>query len=152
IERRNKRNLRFQSAQQSTNVTASNYLDQERTLIFNLRNAFVQTLQAKAVLANAQENLAYWDRELDVNRTRYKAGDIALVDLNRLEVQRFQFESDLETASVNLRTAKIQLRQLLNDTTSLEQFDVTGPFDYNPKLMPLEEFRTAALDSRPDLK
>src|SRR5437879_4619845 len=49
IERGNKRNLRLESARQSTEIQASTYLDQERSLIFNLRNAFVQTLQAKSV-------------------------------------------------------------------------------------------------------
>jgi cobalt-zinc-cadmium efflux system outer membrane protein len=51
-ERRHKRELRLQSAKESTNIVASTYLDQERNLLFNLRNAFVQTLQAKAVLEN----------------------------------------------------------------------------------------------------
>jgi len=152
IERGDKRNLRFESAKQGTEITASTYLDQERSLIFNLRTAFVQTLQAKAVLGNARENLAYWDRELNVNRTRFDAGDIAQVDLNRLEVQRFQFESDLEAATVNLDTAKIQLRQLLNDSTPIAQFDVTGPFDFAERLVSLEEFQRAALETRPDLR
>jgi cobalt-zinc-cadmium efflux system outer membrane protein len=152
IERGDKRNLRFQSARQSTEITASTYLDQERGLVFTLRSAFVQTLQAKAVLGNARENLEYWDRELMLNRTRFSAGDLAQVDLNRMEVQRFQFESDLEAATVSLRTAKIQLRQLLNDTTPIERFDVTGPFDYADQVLPLEEFRNAALEARPDLK
>jgi len=152
IERGNKRNLRYEAAKQSTAVAASNYLDQERNLLFTLRSAFVQTLQAKAILQNAQENLAYWDRELMVNRTRLNAGDIAQVDLSRLQLQRFQFESDLENATVNLQTAKIQLRQLLNDNTPLERFDVTGPFDYAPRLAPLEEFEQAAIETRPDLK
>ena len=83
----------------------------------------------------------YWDRELEVNRTRFKAGDLAQVDLNRLELQRVQFESDFETATVNLRTAKIQLLMLLNDRTPIEQFDVTGPYDFTDELRPLEEFR-----------
>jgi len=121
-------------------------------LLYNLRSAFVQTLQAKAVLQNAKENLNYWDRELDVNRTRFKAGDLAQVDLNRLELQRVQFESDFETAFVNLRTAKIQLLMLLNDRTPLEQFDVTGPFDFTEQLSALEEFRNGALAERPDFK
>ena len=69
----------------------------------------MQLLQAKAVLQNAKENLDYWDRELEVNRKRFKAGDLAQMDLNRLELQRVQFESDFETAMVNLRTSKIQL-------------------------------------------
>ena len=151
-ERGHKRELRLESARKSTDISASTYSDQERTLLFNLRNAFVQTLQAKVVRQNARENLDYWDRELSVNRTRFRAGDMAQVDLNRLELQRIQFESDLETATVNLRTAKIQLLTLLNDRTPIEQFDVIGPFDFSDTLMPLEEFRTIAMAERPDLK
>jgi outer membrane protein, heavy metal efflux system len=151
-ERRHKRELRLESAKKSTDIAAATYSDQERNLIFNLRNAFVQTLQAKAVLQNAKENLGYWDHELDVNRTRFNAGDLSLVDLNRLELQRVQFESDYQTAMVNLRTAKIQLLMLLNERTPIEQFDVNGPFDYSEELRPLEEFRNIALESRPDLK
>jgi cobalt-zinc-cadmium efflux system outer membrane protein len=151
-ERDRKRELRRDQARQNTAISESTYLDQERSLVFNLRSAFVQVLQAKAVLANATDNLAYWDRELDVNRTRFKAGDLAQVDLNRLELQRVQFESDFETATVNLRTAKIQLLMLMNDRTPIERFDVTGPFDFADELMPLEDFRKIALDTRPDLK
>ncbi len=151
-EREHKRELRRDQAKASTTVAESTYLDQERSLIFNLRNAFVQALLAKAVLRNATDNLSYWDRELEVNRTRFKAGDIAQVDLNRLELQRVQFESDFETALVNLRTAKIQLLTLMNDRTPIERFDVTGTFDFREELRPLEDFRTMALDTRPDLK
>lgn len=151
-ERLHKRELRRDSAKETTAVAESTYRDQERGLIFNLRSAFVQVLQAKAVLENAQDNLSYWDRELGINRTRYGAGDLALVDLNRLILQRIQFESDYETALVNLRTAKIQLLQLLNERTPIEQFDITGSFDYQNELKKLEDFRNIALESRPDLK
>jgi cobalt-zinc-cadmium efflux system outer membrane protein len=151
-ERQHKRELRLEAAKKTTDVTASAYTDQERNLIFNLRSAFVQTLQAKAVRENAKENLTYWDRELEVNRTRFRAGDLAQVDLDRLELQRVQFESDYETAIVNLRTAKIQLLMLLNDRTPIEQFDVSGPYDYSDDLIPMQEFRTLALATRPDLK
>jgi cobalt-zinc-cadmium efflux system outer membrane protein len=151
-ERQHKRELRRDQAKESTAIAESTYLDQERNLVFNLRNAFVQVLQAKAVLQNAQENLAYWDRELDVNRLRLSAGDLAQVDLNRLELQRVQFESDYETAIVNLRTNKIQLLMLLNDRTPIERFDVSGPFDFTDELRPLPEYRNIALEARPDLK
>jgi cobalt-zinc-cadmium efflux system outer membrane protein len=67
-------------------------------------------------------------------------------------LQRVQYESDLQTAEVNLRTAKIQLLMLLNDRTPVEQFDVTGPFDFSNQILPLDEFRKIALDTRPDLK
>ena len=151
-ERNHKRELRRDAARQSTSVAESTYSDQERSLLFNLRGAFVQLLQAKAVLENAKQNLEYWDKELGINRRRYNAGDLALVDLNRLELQRVQFEADFETAMVNLRTAKIQLLMLLNDRKPIEQFDITGPYDFQERLLPLEEYRTVALEARPDLK
>ena len=53
--------------------------------------AFVQVLQQKAVVAAARENLDYYDRVLAVSRDRLKVGDIAQVDLDRLELQRVQF-------------------------------------------------------------
>jgi cobalt-zinc-cadmium efflux system outer membrane protein len=114
--------------------------------------AFIQTLQEKAIFDLAKENLSYYDHLLDVNRERYKAGAIAQVDLDRLELQRVQYESDLQTAEVNLRTAKIQLLALLNDRTPVEQFDVTGPYDFSTQIASLEEVRQMALDARPDLK
>ena len=151
-ERQHKRELRRDTARQSTVVAQSQYTDQERNLTFNLRSAFVQMLQAKAVLQNARENLEYWDHELEVNRTRFEAGGLSRADLNRMKLQRVQFESDFETAMVNLRTAKIQLLMLLNDRIPIEQFDVAGPFDFTAELKPLEEFRKVALETRPDLK
>ena len=63
-----------------------------------------------------------------------------------------QFESDFETATINLRTAKIQLLMLLNDPTPIERFDVTGTYDFSDRLMTMQEFRNVALESRPDLK
>ena len=151
-ERRHKRELRLESAQKATGIAISSHSDLERSLLFNLRGAFVQTLQQKAVLDLAKENLGYYDHVLGVNRERYKAGAIAQVDLDRLELQRVQYESDLQTAIVALRTAKIQLLTLLNDRTPVEQFDVTGPFDFSAQLLPLEDVRQAAVQTRPDLK
>jgi len=53
---------------------------------------------------------------------------------------------------VNLRTAKIQLLALLNDRTPIEQFDVTGPYDFAEQALLLEDLRNQALAARPDLK
>ncbi|HKN75634.1 MAG TPA: TolC family protein [Candidatus Acidoferrum sp.] len=151
-ERQHKRELRRDSAQDATKIAVSSQADLERNLLFNLRSAFVQALQGKAVLELAKENLVYYDHVININRERYKAGDIAQVDQDRLELQRVQYESDLQTAEVNLRTAKIQLLALLNDRTPVEQFDITGPFDFSGQIAPLDDVRQAALDGRPDLK
>jgi len=151
-ERDHKRELRLESAQKATAIAQSSHADLERGLLFNLRTAFVSTLAAKAVVQLAGENLAYYDHVLDISRERFKVGDIAQLDLDRLELGRLQYESDLESAEVNLRTAKIQLLTLLNDRTPVEQFDVTGSFDFVDQLASRDEFRQIAMDTRPDLK
>src|ERR1700719_4122817 len=151
-ERQHKRELRLESAKKATLIAESSHANLQRTLLFNLRAAFVATLQAKAVLQLAKDNLAYYDRVLEISRTRFDAGDIAQIDLDRLELQRVQYESDLQAAEESLENAKIQLLTLLNDRTRIEQFDVTGPFDFSDQLMPRDEFRKIAFDTRPDFK
>ena len=151
-ERDHKRELRTDSAKQGTAIAISNQNDLLRTLNYSLRAAFVETLQAKAVLALTKENLAYYDHVLDLSRDRFHAGDIAQVDLDRLELGRVQYEQDNETADVNVRTAKIQLLQLLNDRTPVDQFDVTGPYEFSDALQPLDQYHQAAIAGRPDLQ
>ncbi len=151
-ERDHKRELRTDSAKQATTIAVSNQNDLIRTLGYTLRSAFVQTLNAKAVLALTKENLAFYDHVLDISRDRFKAGDIAQVDLDRLEIGRVQYEQDNETADVNVRTSKIQLLQLLNDRTPVDQFDVTGPYEFADALQPLDQYHQLALTGRPDLQ
>jgi len=151
-ERAHKRELRTESAKKATAIGVSQQNDLERGLLFDLRSAFVQTLQAKAVLQVSKDNLEYYDHVLKISRDRFQAGDIAQIDLDRLELQRVQYESDMQTAEVNLRTSKIQLLMLLNDRTPVEQFDVVGVFDFNDQIDALDSYRQIALDTRPDLK
>jgi cobalt-zinc-cadmium efflux system outer membrane protein len=151
-EREHKRELRLQSAKEGTQIAGDEHQDLERNLIFNLRSVFIQTLQAKAVLELAQADLEYYDKIIGISRERFKAGDIGRVDLDRIELLRVQYESEIQTAIVNLRTSKIQLLQLLNERTALDKFDVSGPFDFSENMQTLDAYRQMALDNRPDLQ
>jgi cobalt-zinc-cadmium efflux system outer membrane protein len=151
-ERKHKRELRLASVQMATAIAISAQSDLERTLMFNLRDAFVRVLQSKAVVAVTKENLEEYDKQIAINRDRFKVGDIAQVDFQRVELQRVQFESDLQTAEVDLRTAKIDLLALLRERTPVDEFDVTGPFDFTESITPLKELRETAVNTRPDLK
>jgi outer membrane protein, heavy metal efflux system len=151
-ERDHKRELRLESAKEATGIGGSLHEDLEINLLFSLRSAFVQTLQAKAVLELAKADLEYYDKIIEISRARYKAGDLAQIDLDRIELLRVQYESEIQTAIVNLRTQKIALLQLLNDRTPLDQFDVNGPFGFTSDLKPVSDFEQVALDARPDLR
>ena len=151
-ERDRKRELRLQAAKEGTQIGASQHEDLDRNMIYSLRSAFVQTLQAKAVLELAQSDVEYYDKIIEISRIRRKDGGIAQVDLDRIELLRAQYESEIETATVNLRSQKIILLQMLNDRTPVDKFDVTGLFDFSPDLKPLDDFHQQALDARPDLR
>lgn len=151
-ERQHKRELRLESAQKATAIAISTQTDLERNLMFNLRDAFVRVLIAKAVRNVAKENLDYYDKEIGINRERFKVGAIARVDFQRVELQRVQYQSDLENAEVNLRTAKIDLIQLLREPTPVDQLDVQEDFDYQEPATTLQALRDTALAARPDLK
>jgi outer membrane protein, heavy metal efflux system len=152
-ERGQKRELRRDSAEGATAIAGSAQADLDRNLLFTLRTAFVQVLQAKAFRTLAQGNLTNYDQVLSLSRDRFQSGDISQLDLDRLQLQRVTYESDAQMAEVNLRTAKIQLLRLLNDqTTPVEQFEISGPFDFVTPAPSLEDLRRTALDVRPDLR
>ena len=151
-ERRHKRELRLEAAKKATDIAGFQFKDQDRTLLSTLRSAFVLTLQQKAILALAKANLDYYDHVLSISREQFRVGGIARIDLDRLELQRVQYESDLESARVALEDAKIQVLMLLNDHTPTSQFDVTGRFESSDQIPSPDELRSMALDTRPDLK
>jgi len=151
-ERRHKRELRLEGAKKATDIASSQYKDQDRTLLSTLRSAFVLTLQQKALLALAKANLDYYDKVLNISREQFRVGAIARIDFDRLELQRVQYESDVESARVALVDAKIQVLMLLTDRTPPNEFDVTGPFDSSDQIPSPDELHRMALDTRPDLK
>ena len=67
-------------------------------------------LLAKAALQLAQDNLKDYWQQLDINHTRYNAGDIGKLDYERLDLQMAQFESDESSAEMNLGQASDQLQ------------------------------------------
>jgi cobalt-zinc-cadmium efflux system outer membrane protein len=152
IERQSKRHLRYQSAELAAQSTQSDTQDLERNLLFNLRDAFVRLLAAKSVLQLSTENLSYYDKVIEMNHERFKAGDISNIDFERVELQRVQFESDYQNALVSLRQAKLDLLALMNEKSPADQFDVAGEFDFHDSLPDLAEVRQVALSIRPDLQ
>ena len=99
-------NCAWRAPRKAPRLPSPSTLTWNEILIFGLRSAFVQTLQAKAVLELAKADLEYYDKIIDISRARFKAGDLAKIDLARIELQRVQYESEIETAIVNLRTAE----------------------------------------------
>ena len=70
VERGGKREKRVAVAKDNTDVAAKTVTDNERQLRFQVVQAFINVLLAKSVLQLAQDDLANYSQELDLNQSR----------------------------------------------------------------------------------
>jgi outer membrane protein, heavy metal efflux system len=150
FERGDKRRWRLDAARSTTEQTSDQLQDQQRQIVFAVKQAFVNMLTAKAALQLAENNLGDFRHELDLNNERLKVGDIDKLDYMRLDLQLAQFESDEATAKTNLAQASYQLQTLAGYANPDNTFDIRGeilPPAVNETQAALEQ---KALAARPD--
>jgi cobalt-zinc-cadmium efflux system outer membrane protein len=151
LERGDKRERRIQAARDTTEVTTRGVDDAERQLRFQVGQAFINVLLAKANLALAEDDLKDFTQVVDLNRERLARGDIAEGDYLKVTLQKLQFEQDLSAAQVALVQGKAALRQLLGYEVVAEDFDVAGDLAHRPVTVTIETLQREAAGARPDL-
>ena len=152
IERGKKRQHRLQAAKDITAQTISLVADNERGLTFNVATLFVNVQLAESTLELAEMDLKSFQQTVDLSDHRYKAGAISEDDQLKMKLQLLQFETDFQQAQLAKVQALSDLRQLLGYESVSADYDVAGPFDYQPLKGNLEDFQMKALQNRPDLR
>ena len=152
VERGGKREKRGAVARDNTQSAAQNVNDNERTLRFQVVQAFINVLLAKSILQLAKEDLANFSQEVELNHARVAAGDLAEGDYLKLSIQKLQFEQDVSGAQLGLVQARASLRQQLGYQSVTDDFDVTGALAHNRQLVAMDELQRRALANRPDLQ
>ena len=147
-----KRRTRLDSARLATSISRTDLADARRTLVFNVRQAFVNALLARADLALARENLSEFQKVVDLNRIRLEKGALSGADFLKIELQMLQFQADLQDATLALKTAKATIRALLGGSNLGDEFEVEGDLSAAPFEAGLPELQQRALANRPDLK
>ena len=147
-----KRRARMESARLAAAISRTDLEDARRTLVLNLRQAFVDALLAKSDLAFARENLANYRKVVDLNRLRLQQGDMSRADFLKVELQTLQFQNDMDDAVLALKTAKATLRALVGPSNLPQEFDLAGELRTVPLEKSLAELQQLALANRPDLK
>ncbi len=150
FERGHKREWRLDGARATTAQTADQLGDQTRATELQVKQQFTAMLAAKASLGLADGNLADFRREVEINRDRFKAGDIGKLDFERLDLQLAQFESDRAAAVINLRQASDQLQTLIGVETPSPNFDIAGEIAPPEVGLDLAALDSRALNARPD--
>src|SRR5215467_11235956 len=90
FERGNKRQHRWQAAQDLTAVVRSQVSDNERQLTFSVGQQFVDVLLAESTLEFAQGSLDSFQKTVDISKERYRAGDLSEGDFLKIKLQLLQ--------------------------------------------------------------
>ncbi len=150
FERGQKRRWRLDIARSTTDVTRSQFNDQQRQTVLAVKTAFTQMLAAKGGLGLAQQNLDDYRKTVDLSRERLRVGDISATDFKRLDLQLAQFESDYDVAHTTLVQSSEQLQTLLGYDRPQPGFDITGVLTPPDIPSTLPQVEQQALAARPD--
>lgn len=152
FERGQKRQRRLQAAKDQTAVTVSTVADNERTLTFQVAQAFINVELAESSLDLAQQDLGSFQNTVAISDAQYQAGDISEDDLLKVKLQMLQFQTDVSQARLTTVQDLSDLRQLLGYESVPADYDVAGQFEYAAVPGNLEDFQMKALQGRPDLR
>lgn len=150
FERGEKRRWRLDVATATTSVTRSQYHDQQRQLVLQVKDAFTDMLAAKAALLVAQDNLAGYRKTVELSQARLDAGDISKTDFERIDLQQAEFESDYDSARLNLVQASDSVQLLMGIEKPSLNFDITGSLEPPGLTLSLGQIEQEALAARPD--
>jgi cobalt-zinc-cadmium efflux system outer membrane protein len=152
FERGRKRQHRLQAAKDVTAQTRSLVADNERTLSFNVASQFFNVQLAESTLDLAEQDLKSFQNTVSISESQYKAGGISQDAYLKIKLQMLLFETDFQQAQLAKVQALSDLRNLLGYESISADYDVAGPFDYQPVKANVEDLQMKALQNRPDLR
>jgi cobalt-zinc-cadmium efflux system outer membrane protein len=150
FERGHKRRWRLAVADATTDVTQSQFNDQERQTALQVKDAFTNLLAAKAALQVAQDNLDSYRKTVELSKIRLGAGQISKTDYERTDLQLAEFESDYDSAKLDLTQASDSLQLLMGIEKPAANFDIVGQLQPSPITTSLAQLEQDALAHRPD--
>jgi outer membrane protein, heavy metal efflux system len=113
LELAGRRALRSRAAAASSAGARALADDQGRQLRLDVRQAYFQLVLARLDAGLAAASLAEVDKVIDLNRARYRQGEVSGGELRRLEVERLKFSDDALQAELASRNARALLLALL---------------------------------------
>jgi outer membrane protein, heavy metal efflux system len=152
IETGGKRRRRIENARGATRVSELELADTRRLLVAQVKKAFTDLLIADGTVRLATENLQTLDEVERVNRLRAEKGDIAELELLRIQVQRFAFERDLVDARQASRAARVALRTAVGSKALADDFVIDGDLAFRDVSFDRERLLRESLPRRPDVR
>lgn len=151
VERGGKRQSRIAVAEYGRGVAELEFLDAVRSLRLEVQNAWVDALLAREKLALARRNLETLNRIVEINQARWRAGDIAEVELIRSRLAALEQASAVRRTEAEVRSAIIRLLGLMGRTRFPSDAELVGELRRDAEVPALDRVRRMALERRPDL-
>lgn len=152
FERGKKRQHRLQAAQDVTAQARSLVADNERTLTFNIASQFYNVQLAESTLELATKDVVSFRKTVEISEYQYKIGGMSEGDFLMIKLQLLQYETDYQQAIMARDQGLDDLRNMIGYDSVPAEYDVAGPFEYQPVTANMEDLQTRALDNRPDLR
>jgi len=152
FERGKKRQHRLEAAKDATAVTAAQVDDNARTLTFNVASQFVSVLLAQSELNLAEQDLASFQKTVDISQASFNAGSMSGADLLKIKIQLLQFQMDVSAAKLARVQALASLRQLLGYESVPESYEAVGDLEYKAVSLSEDDLKAMALKQRPDVR
>lgn len=118
----------------------------------DLKRKFYTVLLNQSLLNLAKENQTSFAEIVKHTTELLNAGEISGLDLERLEVEKLKFDTDVANAERDYEVALRDLRFALGGDYRVMDIEVSGTIDYQPYQFSFVDLREKALAARPDLK
>jgi outer membrane protein TolC len=122
-----------------------------RGLVATVVQNYYSLIVAQRHAVNARQSLDEAQRFLDITQKQERGGEVARADVIKAQLQSQQRQRDLMDADTNVQKAHIGLTVILFPDLS-QQFDVTDDLKSDLPLPPMDEVRTQALGTSPDIR
>jgi outer membrane protein TolC len=118
----------------------------------DLKRKFYTVLLEPVVTESRTENEATFAEIIKHSTELMNAGEISGLDLDRVEVEKLKFDTDLANAERDYEVALRDLRFALGGDYRAMDIETAGTIDYEPHQFSRDELLDLALAARPDLK
>jgi cobalt-zinc-cadmium efflux system outer membrane protein len=148
-----KRGKRITAANANSELARAQFQTAVWQLTNDLKKKFYAVLLAESLLNLAKENQQTFAEIVEHTTEVFKLGEISGLDLERLEVEKLKFDTDVANSERDYEVALRDLRVMLGGDYRAMDIQVAGSIDYyQPYEFSLVDLRTQALAARPDLK
>ena len=149
FERGNKRELRLDAAGGLQRAAHNDFLDALRQQLATMQGAYFDLKLAQEKAQTLAENAELFSGTLNAAQRRLKAGDLAPVDVAKVEVDYERAQNDARSAQAELARAQIALAYMLALETEAAGLRATDPWPGLERADPVALERS--LDARPDV-